>query len=80
MSRLSDADLFDLVLDDKTQSRQSRLGYLNELLQRISSPEAADTANRYWKLIEMGKSAADAIEIIKVHDQLLKGVPVTDVK
>lgn len=79
-SRLPDAVLFDLILDDNGYSRKDRQACLNELLQRIKNKDDDSASTRYWKLIEMGKSAADAIDIIKVHDQLLKGVPVTDVR
>lgn len=80
MSRLSDAAVFDRVLDDDAHSRVARQAYLNELLMRIKNKDDDSASTRYWKLIEMGRSAGDAIDIIKAHDQLLKGTPVTDVR
>lgn len=79
MSRLSDATLVDKILDDTEQSKLSRQAYLNELVQRIKNRTDDGAATRYWILIEHGRSAEEAVKIIKVYDQLLAGKPLSEV-
>lgn len=71
MSRLSDATLVDRVLDDFAHSREARRAYINELLMRVKNKDDDSASTRYWTLIQQGRSATEAVSIIKVHNQLL---------
>lgn len=68
--RMTDEALQFGILDEYLP-KATRSAYLAELIRRVRDRDDTSNSTLYWELIEQGKSASEAVRIIKVYQQLL---------